>query len=386
MARAGGVQQSPIEPPRSNVIDDRPSWWFAIVPNRGTLAAAMILLGGWVGVRLLWPDSNPRYLFIAAIACLVAQFVRDLLITFLYRYRATSTHASSTVGIFARSRSEIAHARVQHVRVTQTLLQRLLRCGSIELTAADGLPVTWAWVDNPERLAAVLQELIDRVNSTSDGTDSSPSHRFTASPAQATPSMKTPDFKTLGLVGGIGAGKSAVASILADMNYLVLDADKDAKAALDRPDVRGFLIGWWGSQIVGADGKVDRKRVGAIVFANPEERRKLEALVHPIVRADRSLLIDIARREGRAGVVIDAPLLFEAGSDADCDAVLFVDAPYEQRLRRVLGRGWTAEELDRREAAQMPLEEKRRRSSAVIRNDADLAALRERVHAALRTL
>jgi dephospho-CoA kinase len=365
------------------VIDDRPSWWFAIVPNRDTLFAACLLLGAWVGVRVLWPDANPRFLFIAAAASLLAQFTRDLLITFLYRYRATATHATSTVGIFARSRSEIALSRVQHVRVTQTFLQRLLRCGSIELTAADGLPLTWVWVDNPERLASVLRELIDATNPNHDATSSSPSQRLTVSPSQASSPMKTPDFKTLGLVGGIGAGKSAVASILADMGYLVLDADKDAKAALDRPDVRGFLISWWGSQIVGADGKVDRKKVGAIVFANPEERRKLEALVHPIVRADRSAHIAAARREGRPGVVIDAPLLFEAGSDTDCDAVLFVDAPYEQRLKRVLGRGWTADELDRREAAQLPLEEKRRRSHIVIQNDADLPTLRQRVQAAL---
>jgi dephospho-CoA kinase len=369
------------------VIDDRPSWWFAIVPNRVTLLAALLLVGGWIAVRLLSPESNPRFLFVAAVATLLAQFTRDLLITFLYRYRATATHASSTTGILSRRRSEIALPRVQHLRVTQTFLQRMLRCGSIELAAADGLPVAWVWVDNPERLATVLRELIDQAGGTQgDAMHQSPSHRVTVAPSYPPinpPTMPTATFKTLGLVGGIGAGKSAVAAILADLGYLVLDADKDAKAALDRPDVRGFLISWWGSQIVGADGMVDRRKVGAIVFANPEERRKLEALVHPIVRADRSTQIEAARREGRPGVVIDAPLLFEAGSDADCDAVLFIDAPYKQRLKRVLARGWTAEELNRREAAQLPLEEKRRRSHIVIPNDADLPTLRQRVQTAL---
>jgi dephospho-CoA kinase len=387
------MQQSRIEPAPTNtrddsVIDDRPSWWFAIVPKLAALLVACMLLGSWVGVRVLWPDSNPRYLFVAGVAVIILEFAHDALVTLLYRYRATRTHASSVIGILSRRRSEIPLARIVHVRVRQTFLQRLLKCGTIDLAAPDGVPVSWPWIDQPERLAAVLRDLIDRANNNNNSNNNdtlapSPSHRVTVSPSHPPPTMKTPDFKTLGLVGGIGAGKSAVANILADLGYLVLDADKDAKAALDRPDVRGFLISWWGSQIVGADGKVDRRRVGDIVFANPEERRKLEALVHPIVRADRSAHIDAARQSGKPGVVVDAPLLFEAGSDKDCDAVLFVDAPREARLQRVLARGWTPDELDKREAAQLPLAEKRRRSTAVIVNDRDLTTLRERVQEAI---
>jgi len=348
-----------------------------------------LLLGSWIGVRLLSPDSNPKLLFSAAVCFFSFDFIRALLITLLFRYEATTTHVSTTTGILSRRRNEVPLARIQHVEVRQTFLQRLLSCGSIGLTAADGVPVSWSWVDDPNRLANVLRTAI---TAASRGTDTNDAPIETSSPALSpvSPLLQSQNmahsFRTIGLVGGIGAGKSAVASILADLGYLVFDADKDAKAALDRPDVRGFLISWWGSQIVGSDGKVDRRAVGEIIFAKPEERRKLEALVHPIVRADRTSQIATARRDGCAGVVIDAPLLFEAGSDADCDAVLFVDAPYEHRLRRVLGRGWSADELDRREAAQLSLAEKRRRSSIVIVNDADLATLRERVHQALSSL
>ncbi|MFY7896656.1 MAG: dephospho-CoA kinase, partial [Phycisphaerales bacterium] len=131
------------------------------------------------------------------------------------------------------------------------------------------------------------------------------------------------------------------------------------------------------------DGRIDRKKVAAIVFQDPNQRTRLESLIHPIVRADRHATIARARRESRPGVVIDAPLLFEAGSVNDCDLVWFVDAPLEQRQQRVRSRGWTDEELTRREAAQLSLESKKTRSHAVIANNADLAALDREVESAL---
>lgn len=193
----------------------------------------------------------------------------------------------------------------------------------------------------------------------------------------------------LGLVGGIGAGKSEVARVLAKMEFLVVDADKDAKAALDRPQVRDQLVAWWGEGVLlpadgaSAERSIDRRKVAAIVFQDPEQRRRLEGLVHPIVRSDRAGVIARAKAMGKAGVVIDAPLLFEAGSDKECDAVLFVDAPRRMRLERVKARGWSDDELDKREAAQMPLDEKRRRSHAVVMNDSDLPTLRRRVDEAV---
>jgi dephospho-CoA kinase len=183
----------------------------------------------------------------------------------------------------------------------------------------------------------------------------------------------------VGLVGGVASGKSAVASVLEREGFVVLDADKDAKAALDREDVRAQLVSWWGEGILSA-GRVDRARVADIVFKDAGQRRKLEELVHPIVRADRARAIEAATKAGRAGVVIDAPLLFEAGSEKECDRVLFVDAPLEQRVARATQtRGWTREELERREAAQLPLEQKRARSSDVVVNDSDFATLERRV-------
>jgi len=188
----------------------------------------------------------------------------------------------------------------------------------------------------------------------------------------------------IGLAGGIGAGKSAAAAALADLGCLVSDSDQAAKAELDVPEVRDALVRWWGPRVLGVGGRIDRAQVAAIIFSDPEARRRLEALVHPRLRAARSALIDRAAALDAPGVVIDAPLLFEAGLDTECDAVLFIDAPRELRAARVRAtRGWDEGELERRERAQFPLEQKRARSSAVIENAGDERALRAAVRAFL---
>lgn len=175
----------------------------------------------------------------------------------------------------------------------------------------------------------------------------------------------------IGLAGGIGAGKSVVARLLADLGCLVSDSDADARAVLADPAVIETLRSWWGSRVVGDDGAIDRGEVARRVFDDPPERRRLERLMHPLIHARRRARFE----SGPAGVrayVIDAPLLFEAGLDAECDAVIFVDAPREVRRDRVRRhRGWDDTELDRREAAQWPIERKRDRATAVIENEQD---------------
>ena len=192
---------------------------------------------------------------------------------------------------------------------------------------------------------------------------------------------------TIGLAGGIGAGKSRVAAILADLGCLVSDSDADARAVLADPEVVEALREWWGDEVVAADGTIDRRRVAARVFADPEARERLEALMHPRIHARRAARFAAAPAGTRA-FVIDAPLLFEAGLDAECDAILFVDAPRARRLARVAAnRGWTAGELTRREAAQWPNEKKRAKSTIVIDNAQDEDhTLRPRIEQALKAI
>lgn len=191
----------------------------------------------------------------------------------------------------------------------------------------------------------------------------------------------------LGIAGGIGAGKSTVARALLAMGALVIDADHDAKAALDRPDIRTELTSWWGPHILSPAGTIDRAKIAAIVFADESQRKRLEALIHPIVKATRAEYLARGRAANTELIVIDAPLLFEAGLDRECDAVLFVDASKAARLERVQRtRGWDEAELDRRESVQMPLADKRARASAIIQNEGPQSAVAAAVTAAVRSL
>jgi len=189
----------------------------------------------------------------------------------------------------------------------------------------------------------------------------------------------------IGLAGGIGSGKSEVSRALAEAGCVVTHSDDDVREVLRRKEVRETLVGWWGRSVVGADGEIDRGAVARIVFSDEDSRRRLEALVHPLVEVQRKKMWEEAARRGPvAAFVIDAPLLFEAGLDRKCDAVIFVESDESTRLARVkAGRGWDAAELARREKNQWPLETKRERSDYVIVNNEDVAALRRRIRLTL---
>ncbi|MBM43602.1 MAG: dephospho-CoA kinase [Phycisphaerae bacterium] len=190
----------------------------------------------------------------------------------------------------------------------------------------------------------------------------------------------------IGLAGGIGAGKSRVAAILREKGCVVSDADALAKAMLDETSVREAIAGWWGDAVFDEDGHVDRAAVAERVFEHPEELKKLESLLHPLVERARKAEFEAAP-EGTRALVIDAPLLFEAGLAEQCDAILFVDAPRSIRLERVVeARGWSPEELDRREDRQMPLDEKRARAHHVLQNHGGIDDLDEQVDRILEAL
>jgi dephospho-CoA kinase len=193
--------------------------------------------------------------------------------------------------------------------------------------------------------------------------------------------------KTIGLIGGIGSGKSLVAEMLGELGALVLDADKMGHAILaDDPDVRDAVRRRWGEAVFPAEGGVDRRAIARRVFGDGpaalDDRRFLEGQLHPRIRRRLEAERDSAAAEskGRA-VVVDAALLFEAGWNDACDLVVFIDAPRDMRLQRARQRGWSDEEFAAREAAQWPVEEKRRRSNVVIPNDDSREDLRRAVQA-----
>ncbi|MGH9895902.1 MAG: dephospho-CoA kinase, partial [bacterium] len=182
-------------------------------------------------------------------------------------------------------------------------------------------------------------------------------------PQHATDAKSPLPAPVIGIAGGIGSGKSEVARLLGEMGCIESHSDDNVREVLMQPEVRDTLVGWWGRAILNAVGEVDRSAVARIVFNDEAQRRRLEGFVHPLVDAKRKKYWADAAAEGSvAAFVIDAPLLFEAGLDRRCDAVIFVDAPESVRQERVrASRGWDAGELRRREKNQWPLESKRER-------------------------
>lgn len=178
--------------------------------------------------------------------------------------------------------------------------------------------------------------------------------------------------RVIGVVGGVASGKSTVAGILEELGARRLDADRLAHQALRDPVVRAAVLERWGEEVIDDQGQIDRPAVAAHVFgdstAAADARRFLEQLIHPIVRRDAEQAILEANQQSIPAVVIDAPLLLEAGWGPICDEILFVDAPREIRLRRAAERGWTDQEFNSREQAQLPIEEKQSAATKVFEN------------------
>jgi dephospho-CoA kinase len=176
---------------------------------------------------------------------------------------------------------------------------------------------------------------------------------------------------TVGLTGNIAAGKSAVASRLAELGALVVDADILAREAVEkgRPALDAIRARW-GNGVLRADGSLDRAALRRIVFSDPAERAALDAIVHPAVARLRNAAVETARRRGEAIVVCDIPLLFEAGLERTVDRVVLVDAPVALRRARLVGdRKLAPDEADAMIAAQLPADAKRARADYVIDND-----------------
>jgi dephospho-CoA kinase len=152
---------------------------------------------------------------------------------------------------------------------------------------------------------------------------------------------------------------------------------------LARKEVQEQLALWWGEKVLDQHGKVDRAYVASVVFADTTERERLENLVHPLVRALQEDVFQNAQ-ENTVAFVIDAPLLIEAGLNQACDAVIFVDCPFETRLKRVIeSRGWDEDQLRNREATQIGLDKKRSSADHIIINDGDTARIEQQTRLVL---
>lgn len=185
----------------------------------------------------------------------------------------------------------------------------------------------------------------------------------------------------VGLTGGIGAGKSSVSRLLAERGALVVDSDALAREVVE-PGTPGLdaVVAEFGPEILTSVGGLDRPRLGRLVFADTSARRRLEAIVHPLVRARAAEL----ERAAPAGTIVvqDVPLLVETGQAPSFDIVVVVEAPLSDQVRRLVGgRGMTDEEAMARISAQATPEQRRAVADEVIVNDGSLEQLRIQVDA-----
>lgn len=342
------------------------------IPLRA-LGLIALVIAVFVLTRLaLTPWIGPATARVAELLALIALMARlgwEALVWLSRSYALTDRRVVAVVGVLRRLQLDLPLAHIQHVALYRSIRERLAGLGSLLFATAGTArtEVAWSMVWAPQPMLRTVRTQIEL-----------PRVRGNEQPARHTPLV-------IGLAGGIGAGKSTVARAFAELGCVVVDSDALAREALQRPEVRDALVSWWGGAVLDEQGRVDRKAVASIVFKDPAERTRLEGLIHPLVRKSRAELI--AHASGAPAVIVDAPLLFEAGVDTECDAVIFVDTPRAVRLERVeRTRGWDAAELARREASQLPVEAKRARSQLVIDASGSLEAIADQARRALESL
>lgn len=192
----------------------------------------------------------------------------------------------------------------------------------------------------------------------------------------------------VGLTGGIASGKSTVLRIFGELGCRVTDADSIvARIYLPGQPGHAALVSSYGTEILLADGTVDRRRLAGIAFSSPEAAAKLNALIHPLVLAEEARMIRDADISGRDTIyVVEATLLLEAGGRARYDRIVVVDLRTDLQIERGIGRGMDRAEVERRMEHQMARQARLQQADYVIDNSGDPAALRlqtERVHTAL---
>lgn len=186
----------------------------------------------------------------------------------------------------------------------------------------------------------------------------------------------------IGVTGGVGTGKSTVSTMFKELGAKVIDAD-----VLAREEIEPRRLAWrrivetFGSKVLNEDETINRRALAAIVFDDPAARKQLEAIVHPqVLRRLKQQLHPIQRERRLSAVVLDIPLLIEAGYMDLVDRVVVVTAPEKAQRRRLKEKhGWSEEEIERRIAAQMPLSDKVALADHIVNNGDGLEATRRAV-------
>ncbi|WP_066294595.1 dephospho-CoA kinase [Bacillus sp. FJAT-29937] len=179
----------------------------------------------------------------------------------------------------------------------------------------------------------------------------------------------------VGLTGGIASGKSTVSSILIEKGALVIDADAEARLAVEKgEEAYNEIIAHFGSQVLLEDGSIDRGKLGSIIFHDEQQRQKLNSIVHPAVRKRMLLKKDHAIEEGEKLVILDIPLLFESKLAYMVDKTILVYVDEDVQLERLMNRNHLSkEDATARINSQMPLKDKVQLADEVINNNGTIA-------------
>src|SRR2546427_3053740 len=196
-------------------------------------------------------------------------------------------------------------------------------------------------------------------------------------------------FLLVGLTGGIATGKSTVSALLRQLGCEIIDADLLAREVVE-PGQPAWttIVAEFGQDVLPGDGTLDRKKLGAIVFADPERRRRLEAITHPAIRERFQARLDELAEKGFTGIVIfDAAVMIESGNYKNMDRLVVVVADEATQMARLRGRDGTDDAESRRKiASQMPLAEKAKLADYVIDNSGTREATAEQVRRVVATL
>jgi dephospho-CoA kinase len=194
-------------------------------------------------------------------------------------------------------------------------------------------------------------------------------------------------LKVLGLTGGVGMGKSASAQLLAARGVAVVDTDDLARQVVEpgQPAL-GEVREAFGPQIAGPDGYLRRDELARRVFADPSARQRLEAILHPPIRALWRAQVETWRGESRPLAVVVIPLLFETEAEAELDATICVACSAATQHQRLLTRGWLPEQIEQRLQAQWPVETKIARADYLVWTEAGLDVHVAQIERILRLL
>ena len=191
-------------------------------------------------------------------------------------------------------------------------------------------------------------------------------------------------MKTLGIIGGIGSGKSTAAEFFRQLDAAIIKVDDIGHQVLRLSKIKESAQQRWGDSVFSTDGEIDRRKLAAVVFADENELAFLKNLTHPLIAEE---VLQQRKKIEHSSVqlcLLDAPLLIESGWEYLVDVIIFVSAPVEVRWERIKSRGWSETEWKQRESAQLPVEKKSRRADVVLDNSGDVEHLRSQVETLVR--